>query len=438
MTGLALDLLRPLLHGLFVVYGAVVLLHLLLQVGTAAWSTRRAARRPVLERERWPSVDVVVPVYNEHPDDLELCLRSLVELDYPGEVRVLVVDDGSPNRADVLPVLERYGRLDGWRVLLPEQNGGKRAAQDLAVQHSRADLVLTIDSDTQVAPDAVRRLVEQFDDPRTGAATGSVRVSNAGTNLLTRLVDLRYWVAFHQERASHSAFGAVLCCSGPLSMYRREVLRAVWPRYVAQTYRGAACTYGDDRHLTNLVLGDGWRTVFAPDAGCITAAPTTLRSYLVQQTRWNRSYYRELLWTLAFLPRLSRVMAVEVFLQAALPFLLVLALVATATRAAVDGPQVLVRYALVVAVMAVLHCAYAVYRTRDPRFLLFVGYGFLHAGLLVPVRLRALLTLSEGGWGTRSGTAVALSGQDRSAIGDAGSVLSSTTSARAAGSIAAS
>ena len=413
MTDLALTLLRTGLHWLLLGYAAVVLLHLLLQVGTAGRFARRArlAHEAAVEisaaRRSWPSVDVVVPIYNEHPDDLDRCCRALADSDYRGPLQVFLVDDGSPNRAQVLPVLERWGARQGWTVVLPEQNAGKRHAQDAAIGLGRGELVLTIDSDTQVAPDAVTRLVEQFADPRVGAATGSVRVSNAATNLLTRLIDLRYWVAFHQERASHSLFGAVLCCSGPLSMYRRTVLRKAWPAYIAQTFRGEPCTYGDDRHLTNLVLGAGWRTVFTPYAGCITAAPTTMAGYLKQQTRWNKSYYRELLWTLAFLPRLSRVMAVEVALQAALPFLLTIAIAATAVRAATEGPQVLVRYGAVVAVMAVLHCAFALVRTRDWRFLLFVAYGFLHAGLLIPVRIRALLTLNDSGWGTRDGVAVA-------------------------------
>lgn len=413
MTDLALTLLRTGLHWLLLGYAGVVLLHLLLQVGTAARFARiaRLAHEEALvhsaARRSWPTVDVIVPIYNEHPDDLERCCRALADSDYAGRLEVFLVDDGSPNRDEVLPVLQRWGARDGWTVLLPESNAGKRHAQDAAMGLGRGELVLTIDSDTEVALDAVTRLVERFTDPRVGAATGSVRVSNASTNLLTRLIDLRYWVAFHQERASHSLFGAVLCCSGPLSMYRRSVLRRAWPSYIGQTFHGEPCTYGDDRHLTNLVLAAGWRTVFAPYASCITAAPATLPAYLKQQTRWNKSYYRELLWTLAFLPRLSRVMAVEVALQAVLPFLLTIALIATAVRSVVDGPEVLVRYGAVVAVMAVLHCAFALVRTRDWRFLLFVAYGFLHAALLIPVRLRALLTLRDSGWGTREGAAVA-------------------------------
>lgn len=412
MADLALTALRSSLHWLLLGYGVIVLTHLLLQVGTAGWFARLARRQhedAVLRsaaRRSWPSVDVIVPIYNEHPDDLERCCQSLVDTRYEGRLHVFLVDDGSPNRSEVLPVLARFGALPGWQVVLPDANAGKRHAQDAAMGLGSGTLVLTIDSDTQVDPDAVTRLVEQFDDSKVGAATGSVRVSNAGTNLLTRLIDLRYWVAFHQERASHSLFGAVLCCSGPLSMYRRTVLRRAWPEYVAQTFRGESCTYGDDRHLTNLVLGAGWRTVFAPYSACITAAPTTLRGYLKQQTRWNKSYYRELLWTLAFLPRLSRVMAVEVALQAMLPFLLMVAIATTAVRTALEGPDVLVRYGAVVAVMAVLHCMFALVRTRDWRFLLFVAYGFLHAGLLIPVRIRALLTLNDSGWGTREGAAV--------------------------------
>ena len=426
MAALGLDVLQVVLHWLFLGYGAIVLAHLLLQVG-AAWRFARAAdrahdlaRESSAGRASWPDVDVLVPIYNEHPDDLELCCQSLVDADYPGRLRVYLVDDGSPNRVDVLPVLRRFGALPGWTVVLTEENAGKRHAQAAVLRLGRGELVLTIDSDTRIAPDAVTRLVEQFTDPRVGAATGSVRVSNAATNLLTRLIDLRYWVAFHQERASHSLFGAVLCCSGPLSMYRRRVLTTAWPAYLSQTFRGAACTYGDDRHLTNLVLGAGWRTVFAPYAGCITAAPTTMRGYLKQQTRWNKSYYRELLWTLAFLPRLSRVMAVEVGLQALLPFLLTAAVLATIVRGLVQGPHVFAWYAVVIMVMAVLHCVFALVRTRDWRFLLFVVYGFLHAALLIPVRIKALLTLADGAWGTREGTAVALLAEGPDAAGQQG------------------
>ena len=82
-----------------------------------------------------------------------------------------------------------------------------------------------------------------------------------------------------------------------------------------------------------------------------------------------------------------------------------LAVVATGVRAVTEGPHVLVRYLVVVAVMSLLHCAFGLVRTRDTRFLLFAVYGFLHAALLIPVRMKALFTLTNSAWGTRTGTA---------------------------------
>jgi hyaluronan synthase/N-acetylglucosaminyltransferase len=64
-----------------------------------------------------------------------------------------------------------------------------------------------------------------------------------------------------------------------------------------------------------------------------------------------------------------------------------------------------VRYIAVTAMMGLLRCSYAIYRTRDPRFLMFLLYGFIHVFLLIPVRIRALLTLTDNRWGTRTAVA---------------------------------
>ena len=44
-----------------------------------------------------------------------------------------------------------------------------------------------------------------------------------------------------------------MCCSGPFSAYRKEIIDKVKEKYITQYFLGENCTYGDDRHLTNLV-----------------------------------------------------------------------------------------------------------------------------------------------------------------------------------------
>jgi chitooligosaccharide synthase NodC len=404
VSALAAQLLHNILALTFAYYSVLVVTHFTAQTLFAHRLHRQSAETRSSPAGPWPTVDVVIAAYNESTADLEACFRSLVGQEYPGELSVYVVDDCSYNRAELMPLYEWFAARPRWTILLPDRNRGKRHAQDQAVRASTGEIVVTIDSDTIVASDGVREIVEAFRDPRVGAVTGDVGVTNWRSNLLTRLIGMRYWVAFNQERAAQSWFRTVLCCSGPLAAYRRSVLDVVWGDYVRQRFRGVPCTYGDDRHLTNLVLAAGMDTLFVPRARAITNAPESVGGYLKQQLRWNKSFYRELLWTLPFLARRSLFMCFDVIVQTVLPLLLVLALASSLGVAMVTDPHRIGRYALLVAVMGVVRCSYAVYRTRKISFFLFMLYGFVHAALLIPVRLRALMTLTDNRWGTRGAT----------------------------------
>src|SRR5206468_4543642 len=97
MSSIGSELGRQALHHLFALYAVVVMTHFLLQV-TFAHRSYRAAVRARENRQpfaRLPTVDFVVTSYNENPASLLACLESLVKQDYPGQVRVYVVDDCS-------------------------------------------------------------------------------------------------------------------------------------------------------------------------------------------------------------------------------------------------------------------------------------------------------------------------------------------------------
>jgi hyaluronan synthase/N-acetylglucosaminyltransferase len=381
------------------IYGALALGHLLLQISLAVVDHRRQRRyvRPGLE---WtPAVSVIVPVYNEDISVLHDCLRSIDAVDYP-RLEAIVVDDRSRDRDSLLDLLEEYvgGRI---RVVLQPDNRGKRVSQRAVLDEARGDIIVTIDSDTTITRDGIRKLVSHFADPEVGAVTGDVRVRNRGTNLLTRLISYRYWNAFHQERAAQSLFRTVMCCSGPFSAYRRSVVDAVKEDYVSQRFLGEQCTFGDDRHLTNLVLRSGYKVLFDAEAVSYTEVPTTIRQYMRQQVRWNKSFYREMVWSLRNIRRPHPYLLLDLMLQALLPFLLMAALALTAYQGVEHGPSVVERYLGVLVGIALLRAAYGVVRTRDPGFFLFVVYGFMHVLLLIPVRFYALATLRRTHWGTR-------------------------------------
>ena len=348
-----------------------------------------------------PPVDVIIPCYNESPARLAACCESLANQDYRGALRVYLVDNGSSNREELLPLYRVIAARAGWSVLLMDENVGKRRAQDNVIHRCRGDIVVMIDSDTTIAPEGIRSIVDAFQSSDVGAASGRLLVLNRDANLLTRLICMRYDVLFDQERAAQGRYNSVLCCSGAFSAYRRSVLDQIWPQYIGQRFFGRPCTYGDDIHLTNLVLANGWHSCYVPTAEALTVVPSTLRSYFRQQARWNRSFYRQLLWVLPMLlQRRCAYLFLDVAAKVLLPALLVLA-VCTAAGSRLLGQAPPLSHDLAwIGGMLLVHGGLAVWQTRRPLYLFL--YALVYLGLLIPARLYAILTLHTGSWGTRT------------------------------------
>lgn len=384
----------------FLVYGIIAVLHILIQMFFAHRNHRGQQRDRQRVGDSNLSVAVVVPVYNESPAMLNDCLASIVSQEGLRSLQVYAVNDGSKNWADIAPVLANYPQV--YYFDMPT-NMGKRAAQKVVFDlENTADIMVTVDSDTVLEDSLdIATALMRFEDPNVGAVCGDVSVINAKKNFLTRLIDLRYWMAFHQERAAQSHFASVLCASGPFSLYRSRIIRNIKDAYASQRFLGARCTYGDDRHLTNLVLQQGHDVVFEERARALTHAPETLPAYVKQQVRWNKSFYREMLWTARFMFERPWYMAYDLLCQLVLPFLLIIALVATIVQAFTGNPGALVFYVSAVLGIALLRVVYALGRTRRWDFLLFIFYGFMHVLVLIPVRLYALATMRQVRWGTR-------------------------------------
>jgi hyaluronan synthase/N-acetylglucosaminyltransferase len=415
---------------LLVSYGSIVLAH------TALQERYRSRNNPAPAGDGEsrlpdtcdlpPHVDVVIPTYNEAPAVLEACFESLDRQDFnKGNLRFLVIDDGSSNIEALLPVYRNYAQRPNWNILQWSEPGnkGKRLAQQAAIyggmdraltqldlegverpvvwEKSKADFVLMVDSDTVIEREGVRWILTPFHDKRVAAVTGDVTILNRCSNRLTRLVDDRYDLLFNHERAAQSHFGMVFCCAGPFSAYRLQDLDETWSDYIGQKFGKQPCTFGDDLQLTNLMLKRGRRSIYQPKARASTIAPTTLKGYVRQQWRWNRSFYRQFRWILPVLNANRNAYQVFDLVARTAPSLLL------ATAFALAVPD-LVRLALThladdlmtIAGMVLTGLSTVLWQTRKPSFA--VLYGLVYVVLLLPTRIWALFTLRDGRWGTRN------------------------------------
>ncbi len=116
-----------------------------------------------------PRVSILVVTWNSWRD-LERCLESLRALDYP-DTELVVVDngstDGTPER-----LRERFPEA---RLEANATNLGLPAAVNQGLARARGEYLLLLDVDTEVAEDAVSRLVE-FMDARPDVSLAAARI----------------------------------------------------------------------------------------------------------------------------------------------------------------------------------------------------------------------------------------------------------------------
>ncbi|HHG6295624.1 TPA: glycosyltransferase [Streptococcus suis] len=382
--------------GIIGVYGLVLFIYLLLKMGLSF------CYKPIESPVGNYKVVAVVPSYNEEGSGLLDTLESLINQTYPLD-KIYIVDDGSSDLTgynQVKAYLDQHPELDNQVVLhYAEQNAGKRHAQAWAFKRSDADIFLTVDSDSIVAPDALEELLKAFSHDDIYAVTGHINAKNIDDNVLTRLIDIRYDNAFRVERAAQSATGNIIVCSGPLSAYRREVIIPNLDRYLNQTFLGVKVNIGDDRCLTNYALEKG-RTVYQSTAKCATAVPSKLSVFIKQQIRWNKSFFREALQTMKLLFKRPIVTLWNLF-ELFLFVLLTGSLIDVVFNITSKYDLKYFLYAMIAISLSAL-ARNVHYIVKHPLlFLMAPLYGFMHLFLLVPIRLYALLTIRNVRWGTR-------------------------------------
>lgn len=383
------------------VYGYLLAAYLLTRVVVA--SLYRPDRTSVADADL-PTLVIAVPAFNEEAH-VEDTIDALFRVDYPAEkLRVVVVDDGSTDEtwARIKASGLRHPLMDGIKF---SRNRGKRAAMAAAVRAADgADLVVFVDSDSVLEPQALRELVKPFLGDRTGrvgAVTGQADVQNPGTNLLTRLQQVRYFAAFRVIKAAESRYGKVTCASGCFSAYRRSELLAVLPEWESQRFLGQEATFGDDRALTNALLRRGLEVRYQSTAVSATLVPDQWRAFLRQQLRWKKSWLRETLYVVRFAWKWPIIASLGVYASVAFQLLgPMVALYSLVIRPVFFGGSPWL-YLIGLQVVAVLYGLLYAGVKRSPHWWGGIAYAFAYSAIISWQIYWAMLTQRNTSWGTR-------------------------------------
>lgn len=247
-----------------------------------------------------PSITVIIPAYNEGRRVRD-CIQSVLSSDYPfSKIRVIVVNDGSKDDTlvHILDAVKHDKRVE---VITYPKNRGKRHALFEGFKRVTTPIVVTVDSDTILPKTSIRHLISPLVlDETVGAVGGRIEVLNRNDNILTRMLAVRYRIGFDFIRAYQSKLSSVFICPGAFTAYRFDAIRNDLDNWVNQTFLGKPCSNGDDHHLTNIVLRNGYKTLYQSTAVAYTNVPNTYKGLSLMYIRWARSNVRESIVYLGF------------------------------------------------------------------------------------------------------------------------------------------
>lgn len=185
-------------------------------------------RPRTVKRCSWlPFVTVLIPAYNE-AQHIAATIQNKLNQDYPRDrLEIIVISDGSTDGTDDIV---REFSSPNVRLIRRERRQGKAAALNEAVRCARGEILVFSDANSLFAPDAIRRMMENFGDPEVGYVTGNLayEVRSAGIAGKGCSAYMKYENAL---RTLETQVGSIIGVNGGVDAIRRELYSDV-PRHL--------------------------------------------------------------------------------------------------------------------------------------------------------------------------------------------------------------
>ncbi|MCP4748066.1 MAG: poly-beta-1,6 N-acetyl-D-glucosamine synthase [Desulfobacteraceae bacterium] len=240
------------------------------------WRYERKNESPP-ELKEFPFFSILIPCHNEQ-DQIQRTIEQLLILNYH-KYEIIIIDDGSTDSTAQL-IKDLCKEHENIRGVYFKENQGKAAALNIGVLVSKGELLLTIDADALVSPDALRWIAPHFVKyPRVGAVTGNPRIINR-TSLLGKIQTGEYTTIIGLIKRTQRLIGKVLTVSGVLAAFRKTALHSAgyWDTDMVT----------EDIDITWKLEKKFWDVRYEPSATCWVYVPETLKGLWRQRMRWSQ------------------------------------------------------------------------------------------------------------------------------------------------------
>lgn len=230
-----------------------------------------------LEPSKEYSISVLIPAHNEEASiatTIESIKKQTVKID-----KIIVIDDCSNDKTG--EIAKSCGAVV---IRTDSKQGNKAMAQNYALPLVDTDLVVTIDGDTLLHEDAVKRTLPYFNDPKAASVCGYVIPQKIET-VWERGRFIEYLFSLSIVKSAQNNIGAVIVSSGCFSIFKTEYLKK---------FKLNNDTMAEDMFLTWQFHTSGLNVYYASDAYCYPLDPPSGNIYFKQANRWYRSFFQNI------------------------------------------------------------------------------------------------------------------------------------------------
>jgi cellulose synthase/poly-beta-1,6-N-acetylglucosamine synthase-like glycosyltransferase len=167
--------------------------------------------------EIWPALTLLIAAYNEEAV-IEERVRNALAMDYPHDRLEIVI--GLDGCTDETASIVRRLADRRVRILEYSQRRGKATVLNEAMTEIESPIVLMSDANTEIDPQAARRLVRWFQNPQVGAVVGRLILTDPTSG---RNSDGLYWKYETFLKRCEGQLGALLGANGAIYAIRREL-----------------------------------------------------------------------------------------------------------------------------------------------------------------------------------------------------------------------
>lgn len=271
----------------FITLGLIALVrHGAFMIGSMLYEIKFGRTKKLRDAAELPTMSIIIPAHNEGKGVLN-AVDSVLQSDYPRKkLQIIVIDDGSSD--NTLSILHVHNQTYGNAfTVLTQKNQGKAHALNNAMQYVTGELVMGLDADSTVQPDALRLAAGYFSDPGVSAMCANIRIRRTDS-LLNYIQHVEYLISWQMKRA-FTVYNIEYIVGGIGSVFRYKDIKKVG-LYDTDTFV-------EDMDLTLKLLKLGnkkHRIVFASDVICTTEAVVTVKDLFKQRYRWRFGHLQAL------------------------------------------------------------------------------------------------------------------------------------------------